>query len=312
MKSYLLSGIVIGSFLLSGCGGPSPLDNAVVVPDPSVDMARIQSSGKSADKAAPVASTGAAMPPAAAVPAAAASAPAAVPTVSDGFGTLKGKVVLEGGKPTLKLLVTKGDAGVKDPTVCAVSNVVNEAIEVDDASKGVKNVLVYIPKPTSVNPEAVKALMSAKIVFDQKNCVFKPHVLGLMKGQTLDITSSDSVGHNVNAKMRTNGASNNLLSPGAKSTFVPKASEGRPSEVTCDIHPWMKAYWLILDNPYFAITDSKGEFEIKMVPAGTQKVVVWQEAVQYLTPPVGMDVLIAKDAVTQQDFKVDATKIKIN
>ena len=74
----------------------------------------------------------------------------------------------------------------------------------------------------------------------------------------------------------------------------------------------MKAYWLILDNPYFAITDSKGEFEIKMVPAGTQKVVVWQEAVQYLTPPVGMDVLIAKDAVTQQDFKVDATKIKIN
>ncbi len=36
---------------------------------------------------------------------------------------------------------------------------------------------------------------------------------------------------------------------------------------------------MVLDNPYFAVTDDKGYFEIKNVPAGTQKVVVWQEAV---------------------------------
>jgi plastocyanin len=190
--------------------------------------------------------------------------------------------------------------------------VVNEVLEVDDATKGVKNVLVYIPKPTAVNPDAVKAVQSAKVVFDQKNCVFKPHVLGFMKGQTLDITSSDPVGHNVNAKMRANGASNNLLAPGQKTTFIPKASEGRPAEVTCDIHPWMKAYWLILDNPYFAVTNEKGEFEIKLAPAGTQKVVAWQESVQYITPAVGQDVNIAKDGVTEVNFKVDAGKAKVN
>ena len=37
---------------------------------------------------------------------------------------------------------------------------------------------------------------------------------------------------------------------------------------------------MVLDNPYFAVTDDKGNFEIKNVPAGTQKVVVWQEAVK--------------------------------
>ena len=142
--------------------------------------------------------------------------------------------------------------------------------------------------------------------------MFKPHVLGLLKGQTLDVVSSDTVGHNVNAKMRANGASNNLLSPGQKTTFVPKASEGRPSEVTCDIHPWMKAYWLILDNPYFAITNDKGEFEIKLAPAGTQKIVVWQEAVQFVTPASGLDVNITKDGVTEQEFKVDGSKVKAN
>ena len=36
---------------------------------------------------------------------------------------------------------------------------------------------------------------------------------------------------------------------------------------------------MVLDIPYFAVTDDKGNFEIKNAPAGTQKVVVWQEAV---------------------------------
>ena len=50
---------------------------------------------------------------------------------------------------------------------------------------------------------------------------------------------------------------------------------------------------MVLDNPYFAVTDDKGNFEIKNVPAGTQKVVVWQEAVAkggFVTPPSGEDV----------------------
>jgi plastocyanin len=300
--------LVLGSLVLSGCGGVSSLENAVVVPDPGVNISANPA-------AAALGSTTAAAPAEAAAPAATggtAAAPAA-PTTSDGFGTLKGKVVLEGAKPTLKFLVNKGDAGVKDAAVCATADVPNEALLTGADGKGVKYALVYIPKPTAVSPDAVSAAQAAKVVFDQKNCVFVPHVIGFMKGQTIDIISSDPVGHNVNAKMRANGASNNLLGPGQKTTFTPKAAEGRPSEVTCDIHPWMKAYWLILDNPYFAVTDENGNFEIKNAPAGTQKVVVWQEAVQFVTPPSGSDVTIPKDGTTDNlEFKVDAAKVKIN
>lgn len=302
--------LILGSLVLSGCGGGSSLDNAVVVPDPSVNI--------SANPAAAALGTPTAAAPAAGTPAPAAegTAPApaaAAPTASDGFGTLKGKVVIEGNKPTLKFLVNKGDAGVKDAAVCATVDVPNEALLTGADGKGVKYALVYLPKPTAVNPEAVSAAQAAKVVFDQKNCVFVPHVIGFMKGQSIDIVSSDPVGHNVNAKMRANGASNNLLGPGQKTTFTPKAAEGRPSEVTCDIHPWMKAYWLILDNPYFAVTDENGNFEIKNAPAGTQKVVVWQEAVQFVTPPSGSDVTIPKDGVTENlEFKVDSAKVKIN
>lgn len=308
MQFQRFAGLVTCTLVLSGCGSSTKLDDAVVVPDPALRP----SSGSAAATSAPAAPAASPAVTAAATAAPAAAPAAASPTASDGFGTLKGKVVLEGGKPTVKFLVSKGDGGVKDANVCATDNIVNEVLEVDDATKGVKNVLVYIPKPTAVNPDAVKSMQAAKVVFDQKNCVFKPHVVGFMKGQTIDIVSSDPVGHNVNAKMRANGASNNLLSPGQKTTFSPKAAEGRPSEVTCDIHPWMKAYWLILDNPYFAVTNEKGEFEIKLAPAGTQKVVVWQESVQFVTPAVGQDVNIAKDGVTETNFQVSAAKAKIN
>ena len=191
--------------------------------------------------------------------------------------------------PAAKVLVEKGKAD-KDPEVCAKdAPIMSERLVVDAATKGVKNVLVYIPKPTAVNEEAKKAAAGAKVVFDQKKCVFEPHVLGVMTGATVTLKTSDPVNHNINSKLK-NNAFNQLLAGGQSTTSSrPTAAERTPGEVTCDIHPWMKAYWLVLDNPYFAVTDEKGNFEIKNVPAGTQKVVVWQEAGQdgFVTAPSG-------------------------
>jgi predicted Ser/Thr protein kinase len=37
---------------------------------------------------------------------------------------------------------------------------------------------------------------------------------------------------------------------------------------------------IVLQNPYFALTDNSGKFEIKDVPAGTYRLGVWQEKLQ--------------------------------
>ena len=47
-----------------------------------------------------------------------------------------------------------------------------------------------------------------------------------------------------------------------------------------NIHNWMSGWWLVLDHPYFAITDERGDFAIRDVPTGPQKVVVWHESVR--------------------------------
>jgi plastocyanin len=285
---------------VAGCGGQSDTGTAVLVPEPNSLSTKAPASGAGApasSSAAPAASH--------------AEASSAAPVRAEGGGTLKGKVVFGGDPPAPALLQDKGKA-VKDPDVCAKdAPIKSERLVVDPASKGVKFALVYLPRPTAVNEDAKKAAASAKVEFDQKGCIFLPHVLAVMTGVPVELKSSDSVNHNVNVKLKNSGF-NKIVTQGPATPFTPSAQERTPGQVVCDIHPWMSAWWMVLDSPYFAVTDAQGNFEIKNVPAGTQKVVVWQEAVAkggFVTPPSGQDTNIKAGATTEETFTIDPTKL---
>ncbi len=142
--------------------------------------------------------------------------------------------------------------------------------------------------------------------------MFVPHVMGVEAGSTVVMKSSDAPGHNVHGTLGANGQFNQAIASGQSIEFATKAPERRPYKVICDIHNWMTAYWMVLDNPYWAVTDEKGNFEIKNVPAGTQKVVVWQESVNksgFLTPSSGEEVTIKADGETSKPFVIPAARI---
>lgn len=289
---------------LTGCGDSAPgTSDAVVFPEPGVNVA-----APSASKPAPAANGAA--PTAAATPTPAPS----TPVKAEGWGTLKGRITFSGDVPAAftNPIREKGKAE-KDPEVCAKdAPIANEALMVDKETKGVKFVLVYLSKPTAVNDDAKKAAHDSKPVFDQVHCTFEPHVMAMMADQQITLKSSDPVNHNVNVKLK-NSSFNSTIAPNASAPFTPSGAERTPGPVVCDIHPWMKSYWMVLDHPYYAVTDDKGNFEIKNVPAGTQKVVVWQESVSgpgFVTAPSGDDVVIkANDAVTK-DFTIEAGKLR--
>jgi plastocyanin len=290
------------AFLLAiaGCGGKgSETDTATVTADPAVTASN------------PTASSGTSAKPASSDSASAKpdTASAAAPVKAEGWGTLKGRVVFDGTPPPPAILVPKGDPKAKDPLVCATSEIKSERLIVDEATKGLKNVIVFIPKPTAVNPEVKSAKAASTVFFDQKKCVFEPHVLALMTGTKVELKSNDPVGHNVHSKVQNNDF-NKQVSPNGTDIWPVVAASRQPGQVICDIHPWMSAYWLVLDNPYFAVTDDKGNFEIKNAPAGTQKVAVWQEATGFVTPPAGQDVTIAPNGDTTKDYTVPASKVR--
>jgi hypothetical protein len=283
-----------------GCGGQgTETSDAVVVPDSTA-----VNSAPAAKSSAPAAGNTASSAPTA--------TPSAAPVKAEGYGTLKGKITFGGEAAAPKVLFEQGKAP-KDPEVCAKDGpILNESLLVDSGSKGVKNVLVFLPKPTSVSDDAKKAQAGAKVVFDQIKCVFEPHVLGIMTGSPITLKSSDPVNHNINAKLK-QSPFNQLLAGMGTAQFPPNGAERTPGEVTCDIHPWMKAYWMVLDHPYFAVTGTDGSFEIKDAPAGTQRVVVWQESVDkggFVTSASGEEVVIKPNDTVTKDWVIDAGRIR--
>lgn len=191
--------------------------------------------------------------------------------VGTGWATLRGQFVFDGDPPAMAPY-----AVTKEPEICTESGKAppQETLIVDPASKGIKNVVVFLRDATRVNDSAKPK--ADNLEFDQKHCVFLTHVAGLTVGQTLDIKNSDPTGHNTNIP----GMSFNQLIPtgGAIPVKIQKDAPA-PLPVNCSIHPWMRAYVLPRKDGYFAITDAQGKFEIANVPAGEPlEFQVWHES----------------------------------
>jgi plastocyanin len=200
-----------------------------------------------------------------------------LPAFGDAWGTLKGRFVI-GGDAAAPVPLTVD----KDVEVCGKHKLVAEELVVGD-DKGVANVVVFVrDKKVKVKPELAAAAKEAKPVLDNLNCRFEPHVLFVQAGQDLVIKNSDSVGHNSNIATVKNAPSNNLIPAGGEVTAKFTSDEAVPAQVTCNIHPWMKGWLVVRDNPYAAVSKADGSFEIADLPAEEVELQFWHEKAGYI------------------------------
>ena len=200
-------------------------------------------------------------------------------------GTIKGRLVYAAGPaPEPKVAVPAGAPTVKDE-ICKVDTIYDKSLVVDPKSMGVGNAFAYLVKPKGEFAAAEQALLekNPEVVIDQIKCEFLPYATVVHKDQKLTFKSSDPVGHNVHFNAFANGALNQMLPPNGKMVYAIKKEERRPTELVCDIHPWMKSYFFIVDNPFTVVTQPDGSFEITGIPAGPQNLVVWQGTKGYVT-----------------------------
>src|SRR5439155_18407932 len=47
--------------------------------------------------------------------------------------------------------------------------------------------------------------------------------------------------------------------------------------VECAVHGWMQGNVVVVDNPYYAVTDENGKFSITDLPPGKYRVRIWHE-----------------------------------
>jgi hypothetical protein len=116
-------------------------------------------------------------------------------------------------------------------------------------------------------------------ILNQQGCMYRPHVLGMMVDQPLNLTNSDDTLHNIHALPKVEGNREFNLGMSRPGVQITKTFE-KPEimvKIKCDVHPWMSAYIGVLEHPFFAVTDGDGRYAIPRLPPGTYTLQVWHE-----------------------------------
>ena len=113
-----------------------------------------------------------------------------------------------------------------------------------------------------------------RVVLDQRSLAFTPSVVAVSTGSTVRFPNNDTVLHNVFSFH--DGKKFDLgLYPVGQIRDV-KFDHAGISRLFCNIHPGMAAYVVVVDSPYYAVTDRGGEFSLTGVPSGQYTYRAWR------------------------------------
>ncbi|EKD81143.1 MAG: hypothetical protein ACD_39C01951G0002 [uncultured bacterium] len=120
--------------------------------------------------------------------------------------------------------------------------------------------------------QAVPAISDKPVELEQIDKEFKPNVTIIQRGGKVMFPNRDSVSHHVYSFSQAKKFELPLYT-GASRPIVFE----NPGVITlgCNIHDWMKAYIVVVDTPFFGLSDTKGVVAIKDLPVGSWRLEVW-------------------------------------
>lgn len=177
-------------------------------------------------------------------------------------GTVTGTVRFEGKAPTMKEIDMSADEGCE----CDKDNPPRAEALVMGEGQTMANVFVQVAEGL---PDKEFPVPEEPAVLTQKGCIYSPHVFAIQAGQKLDILNPDGILHNVHSFSKKNPAFN-LAMPKFKTKITKVFEKPEPMfAFKCDIHPWMSSYCVVVDHPYFMVTEKDGKYTLEGLDPGT-------------------------------------------
>ncbi|MFQ5569313.1 MAG: carboxypeptidase regulatory-like domain-containing protein [Rhodothermales bacterium] len=185
-------------------------------------------------------------------------------------GSITGKITFDGRVPKLLPLKMENDPACE---AIAQQKKIYFGMVAVGKDRGLANVFVTITHA----PEGNYPTPTEPVVIDQKDCMFAPRVVGARVGQPVRFKNSDDILHNVHGVPQENREFNIGMPPTLKESTQTFNKPEPAFPITCEGHPWQRAYVAVMTHPYFAITADDGRFSIDDLPAGTYEVTAWHE-----------------------------------
>jgi plastocyanin len=191
-----------------------------------------------------------------AAPAAAAPTATAAPIDPATVATVTGTVRFDGAAPKpAKIDMTQ------DPN-CAGSNTAENVVVADGK---LANVFIYVKDGLGNRTFPVP---TEAVTLTQSGCKYKPHVLGVMAGQTIKIVNGDPTTHNIHPTPKDNREWNESQAPQAAALEKSFAREELLLPVKCNQHPWMRMFVNVVKSPFYAVSGPDGTYQITGLPPG--------------------------------------------
>jgi len=207
--------------------------------------------------------------------------------------SVTGTVTFDGKAPALKPLAMDADP------VCAKKHtgpVPSEMLALGNGNT-MGNIMVWVSKGLPAGK--TWPVPKTPVVLDQNGCLYKPHVMGIMVGQTYRILNSDGVLHNIHTLPKINTPFNKGMPPTLKEATTVFNKPEEVFHIKCDVHPWMSAYMAVFTHPFFSVTGTDGKFTISGLDPGTYEITAWHERLGTKTASV----TVGASGTKTQDFK---------
>jgi len=120
----------------------------------------------------------------------------------------------------------------------------------------------------------------------QKNLTFVPSLLPVQVSTRVEFPSLDDTYHNIFSYSPAKRFDLGRYRPDERP--IPSQVFDTPGLVTlrCDIHEHMRGLILVLDTPYFVMTDTDGRFRLRGLPSGHYTLKAWINSKTTLERPV--------------------------
>jgi plastocyanin len=153
------------------------------------------------------------------------------------------------------------------------------ATPASDANSPITEVTGRAPAGVLVTLEPPEPLPipQGEAVMDQFSKAFVPETLFVRVGQPVLFKNSEDQQHNVTVVRARTGVGVFAISQNQGDTHRHVFPEGGEYEVTCDVHPGMRATIVATTTPHAAFVDSSGAFTIRNVTPGSYTLRVWAE-----------------------------------
>jgi plastocyanin len=145
-------------------------------------------------------------------------------------------------------------------------------------TKNYSNVVVWLTSADEFGdpvPTSRSTTPRQNPVIVQRNKTFEPHVLAIPIGSIVEFPNKDPFFHNVFSLFNGRRFDLGLYEGGASNSA--RFDHTGVSFLFCNIHPEMSAAVVVLNTPYYSISDRAGRVSIADVPDGRYRLHAWYE-----------------------------------